>query len=49
MWDSNDCGFCNAWMGDDGILYVDRADPFSAGLDQIFGAVRNFDVASGSW
>jgi len=37
--------FPHLGMGYQGILQVGRADPFAAGLDQVFHAVGNFQIA----
>src|SRR5258708_15006555 len=43
MRDADDCGERQRWVLHRRRLHRDAADPFAAGLDDIFGAVDDFD------
>ncbi|MNP46977.1 hypothetical protein D3C76_1410120 [compost metagenome] len=45
MGNTNHRSFRNRRVTNDGVFQIDRGDPFTAGLDDILGAVRDLHVA----
>ena len=47
MFEAHDCGFDDVRMPHDGVLDVKGGDPFTTGLDDVLGTIRDLDVPIG--